>query len=222
MFKHTPILVFVTASLWMAIFATPANAQWNCSGSTCSTSDNVDVNSTIEINSTWARLFLLTSGAGALVTLSQDGGGNGILDAATGAGQIILSTQGTGRVNVLQNGNVGIGTSSPQHLLHVAGTIGAEEVVVSSSGADYVFDPGYQLAPMSEVDEYIRQNHHLPGIPSASEMQQKGASVGDMQAKLLAKIEELTLHMIQAEKENQELRERIGRLEAAGGVQEPK
>jgi hypothetical protein len=119
-------------------------------------------------------------------------------------------------------GNVGIGTTSPQQLLDVAGTMAAREIIVSQTGADYVFDPGYRLAPLTEVADYIKENHHLPDVPSAAEMQQKGASVGEMQAKLLAKVEELTLHMIAAdahnktlEQQNRELQERIARLESA-------
>ena len=123
---------------------------------------------------------------------------------------------------VIKNGgNIGIGTLSPSHLLHVAGTIGAEEVVVSSTGADYVFDPDYRLAPLGEVADFIRRNHHLPDVPSAEEGQEKGVNVGEIQAKLLAKIEELTLHMIRAEERsdrleraNRGLRERMERIEA--------
>lgn len=110
-------------------------------------------------------------------------------------------------------GNAGIGTTTPQHMLHVPGTIGAEEVLITPSGADYVFESGYRLRPLSEVASYIQVNHHLPDIPSAEEVKQKGVGVGEMESKLLAKIEELTLHMIRQEKENQELRERIARLE---------
>jgi hypothetical protein len=114
------------------------------------------------------------------------------------------------------SGNVGIGTTTPQHLLGVAGSIGAYEVVVASSGADYVFDPGYKLKPLSEVSDYIKENHHLPEIPPAKEVQENGISLGEMQTKLLAKIEELTLHMIQAEEENKKLRDRVERLEEEG------
>ncbi len=120
-------------------------------------------------------------------------------------------------------GFVGIGTTTPCSLtttsapggckLSVAGAITAQEVVVSASGADYVFDPAYRLAPLKEVADYIEANHHLPEIPAAADMSQNGVSVGDLQTKLLAKIEELTLHMIEAEKENQTLRDRLAKVE---------
>jgi hypothetical protein len=141
-------------------------------------------------------------------------------------GQYLNNLSGT-VMTVGYNGgsNVGIGTTAPAHLLHVAGTIGAEEVIVSSTGADYVFQPSYQLKPLAEVGEYIKQHRHLPGIPSAEEVQQKGVGLGEMQGKLLAKVEELTLHMIQAEErskklevENRDLRDRIGRLESRGAT----
>jgi hypothetical protein len=70
--------------------------------------------------------------------------------------------------------------------------------------------------PLAEVASYIKEHHHLPEIPSEAEVKEKGVGVGDMQAKLLAKIEELTLHLIQADEKNLELQERIGRLETRG------
>jgi hypothetical protein len=114
---------------------------------------------------------------------------------------------------VLSTGNVGIGVLQPVHALQVAGTIGAEEIIVSSTGADYVFEPGYRLQPLAEVGEYIQQHQHLPDIPPAKEIQEKGVSLGAMQAKLLAKVEELTLHMIQQDKDNRELREQVTQQE---------
>jgi hypothetical protein len=118
-------------------------------------------------------------------------------------------------------GPIGLGVAAPTCtgatktcMLAVAGAISSQEVIVTTSGADYVFDPSYRLAPLTEVADYIEANHHLPEIPAASDMSQNGVSVGDLQSKLLAKIEELTLHMIEAEKENRQLRERVAKLEA--------
>jgi hypothetical protein len=128
------------------------------------------------------------------------------------------------------SGNVGIGTTNPQYLLSVNGTIGAQDIIVTNTGwSDYVFQPGYRLRPLREIGAYIQANHHLPDIPSEAEVREKGVSVGEMQARLLAKVEELTLHMIQEnernnrlEEQNQELRDRLARLEQrAGGSATP-
>ena len=120
-----------------------------------------------------------------------------------------FGTDNTARVTLASSGFVGIGLTNPQHLLHVAGTIGAEEVVISSTGADYVFGTGYRLQPLNEVNAYIQDHHHLPDIPSEAEVKEKGIGVGDMQTKLLAKIEELTLHMIQAEERSNRLEQQV-------------
>lgn len=115
---------------------------------------------------------------------------------------------------VLKQGNVGIGTATPSEKLAVNGTIRAKEVIVETSGwSDYVFDDGYELPPLGDVEAHIKSEGHLPGIPSAQEAMKQGVAVGDMQAKLLAKVEEMTLYMIRLEKENAELRQRVERLE---------
>ena len=112
-------------------------------------------------------------------------------------------------------GNVGIGTTNPTHKLAVNGTIKAKEVLVETTGwPDYVFADNYALCPLSEVEAHIKKHKHLPGIPSASQVANQGVSVGDMQAKLLAKIEELTLHQIAQETRLRAQDARIQSLEA--------
>jgi hypothetical protein len=125
-------------------------------------------------------------------------------------------------INVF-GGNLGIGTANPQYKLAVNGNIGAQDIIVTNTGwSDYVFRPGYRLRPLSEVNAYIQKHRHLPDIPTEAEVKANGVSVGEMQAKLLAKVEELTLHLIQQEKENKELRKRLAQLEnrvaASSGV----
>ena len=117
-------------------------------------------------------------------------------------------------LTVTNGGAVGIGTTSPQHLLGVNGTIGAIEVTVVSSGADYVFEPEYNLRPLKDVAQFIRENKHLPDMPPAEKVQKDGMSVGDMETKLLAKVEELTLHLINAEQRSDKLEEQNRALES--------
>ncbi|OJV36328.1 MAG: hypothetical protein BGO29_03915 [Bacteroidales bacterium 36-12] len=106
------------------------------------------------------------------------------------------------RLTLMDSGNVGIGISNPQHKLDVKGTIRATEVLVQSVDqfADFVFDDDYRLRPLTEVNSFIKNNKHLPGIPSATEVKENGMSLVEMQVKLLLKIEELTLYAIDLQK----------------------
>lgn len=95
---------------------------------------------------------------------------------------------------------IGIGTEYPQNKLDVAGTIRATEVRVETGWADFVFDKDYKLPTLREVENHINQYKHLPDIPSEKEVKENGISLGEMQAKLLQKIEELTLYVIAQDK----------------------
>ncbi len=111
------------------------------------------------------------------------------------------------------SGRVGIGTSNPQSLLAVKGKITAQEIEVTLSGwSDFVFDKNYKLETLDEVENYIMENGHLPNVPSEEEVIKKGVNLGEMDAILLRKIEELTLYMIDMKKENEELKAELGKL----------
>lgn len=113
-------------------------------------------------------------------------------------GFLELGTYGVSRMLIDPNGRVGIGTSTPDEMLTVNGKIHAKEVIVALTGplADYVFEPDYRLKPLHEVEQFVKTNKHLPGIPSAAQVEKKGLSMGEMQNKMLQKIEELTLYII--------------------------
>jgi len=100
-------------------------------------------------------------------------------------------------------GNLGIGISSPSEKLAVNGKIRAQEIKVETANwPDYVFAKDYKLPSLQETEKHIREKGHLPGIPSAEEVKANGVDLGEMNAKLLKKIEELTLYLIQSEKKN--------------------
>jgi hypothetical protein len=108
-------------------------------------------------------------------------------------------------VYVLSSGQVCIGTEIPalNYKLSVDGDIICEEVYVLDSGdwPDWVFDEGYELMSLQELENSIREYNHLPGLPPASEVEENGFELGDMQKRVLQKVEELTLYTIEQGKQ---------------------
>ncbi len=117
------------------------------------------------------------------------------------------------RFVVKKDGKVGVGTHAPAYELDVDGTARAKEIIVESNWADFVFEEDYELMPLEEVAEHIEREKRLPGVRSAEEIQAEGASVGETQAMLLQKVEELTLHLIEKDRQIQQLEKRLSRLE---------
>lgn len=99
-------------------------------------------------------------------------------------------------------GNVGIGTLNPDQALTVNGQVHATSVVVTSTvPADYVFDDKYYLRPLADVKTYVDKNHHLPDVPAAADFKKDGQNLGEMNMTLLRKVEELTLYIIEKDKQ---------------------
>lgn len=115
--------------------------------------------------------------------------------------------QDTRFLEIFPDGHVNIGTPpyGGSYKLNVAGNIRANAVVVNTSGADYVFADNYNLINLNDLSSYIKTNKHLPEIPSAHEMQKAGLDLGEINTKLLQKVEELTLYIIDQEKRIQAL-----------------
>jgi len=132
-------------------------------------------------------------------------------------GGLSLQTAGQTRLTVDGGGRVGIGTASPQYDLDVKGRIRATEVIIHhiDSFPDYVFRPDYELRTVNEVEGYIREHGHLPGLPSATEVGQQGVSLSRLQLQLLEKVEELTLYVISQQRMLERQQEEIVRLKAA-------
>ncbi len=113
---------------------------------------------------------------------------------------------------ITNSGNVGIGTLTPNaYKLAVEGTLGARRIKVTSqpNWADFVFHPDYKLPALTDVEQFIQKNGHLPEIPTAAEVNENGVDVGEMNKLLLQKVEEMTLYLIQQQKEINELRRLI-------------
>ena len=144
------------------------------------------------------------TGDRALMELhSPDGKNNLILQSLSGAAYL-ASLQGKPLLMQELGGNVAIGTSNPTHKLTVNGSIRAKEIIVNTGWSDFVFDNNYKLRPLTEVEQFVKTNKHLPEIPSQKEVEKNGVQLGDISSKLLMKIEELTLYMIEMKKENEQ------------------
>jgi trimeric autotransporter adhesin len=177
-------------------------------------------------NTSGLRLQNLTSSSPASATgatkfLSVDGSGNVILASLNASARVateVAPTESYWQMNSgrLQNAGgeavvigKGISKLGGNYGLYVEKGILTEKVKVavknSADWSDYVFAPAYKLRKLSEVESFIKRNGHLPGVPSAEQVVTEGVDVATMDAKLLEKIEELTLYVIDLEKKNKEI-----------------
>ncbi len=166
------------------------------------------------------ELHIVKSGENADLRLQRTGSDytdfySGDTDAGVfsyGIKDLRFGTNGIDRLRITSDGNVGIGTTTPDAALAVKGHIHTQEVLVDLNGAvapDFVFEPGYKLRTLAETERYINEHKHLPEIPSAAEIEATGMELKTMSLKLLQKIEELTLYSIEQEKALKQQQEEI-------------
>ncbi|MBL7748490.1 MAG: hypothetical protein JNM19_13720, partial [Chitinophagaceae bacterium] len=177
-----------------------------------------DVNTklTLQTPGDYSTALSIRNPSGSAVFNAYVGGpinGNTISLGTPGAMPIAFYTNSANRMFIMANGNVGIGTDNPTNKLSVNGNIRSREVIVETANwPDYVFENTYQLKPLAEVEKYIKAHNHLPGIPAAAELETKGLHLGDIQKKMMEKIEELTLYIIQQQKEIDTLKLKVGSI----------
>ncbi len=213
-------------------------AQWNYNGTSIYNTNSGNVG--IGNDSPNSLLYVAKNMGEPAITVRNMGGGGGatysMIDDISGANWKFKATSTGGfkirdqanaldvmiiepnsAANVLYinaAGNIGIGEANPATKLAVNGSITCKEVEVKETGwSDFVFDESYDLPSLAELDKYIEQHGRLPGVPSAEEVRSNGVKLGQMDAILLQKIEELTLYMISLQKENDALKVRISELE---------
>ncbi|MDQ0966830.1 hypothetical protein QFZ20_002233 [Flavobacterium sp. W4I14] len=115
-------------------------------------------------------------------------------------------------MRIAENGNLLIGKitqSNVSYKLDINGKARANEIVVNTTGADFVFEPDYKLPELAELEKFVKTNKHLPEIPTAKQMVENGINLGELNIKLLQKVEELTLHLIAKDKNAMQLEKKL-------------
>ncbi len=212
-------------ALLCAYFST--TAQWTTSGNEIyNTNTGVVVIKAISPNFGGQKLNVNPVGAGSIVLGESNTGAGGFTSLSLGISahqngySTIQSIKSAGSAHGVlslnpDGGAVVIGgTTDPgsNYKLTVEGRIGAREVKVTLQNPwpDYVFSPGYRLPDLSKIEQHILTYRHLPGIPSSAEVEKNGGiDLGEMNRKLLEKLEELTLYIIAQQKEIEKLKKEM-------------
>ncbi|UIR54620.1 hypothetical protein LZQ00_10070 [Sphingobacterium sp. SRCM116780] len=131
-------------------------------------------------------------------------------------GNTFTSTAGILAIKAISNGNVGIGTATPSEKLAVNGTIRAKEIKVDADPwPDYVFHDDYALLPLDSLEQFVKTNKHLPKITPAPQVDKEGIALGELNRQLLQKVEELTLYLIDQNKQIRDLQSEVNTLKSS-------
>ncbi len=154
--------------------------------------------------------------SGTYLAIGKDANTNNMILGTWANNSVLFYSNSTERMKITASGNILIGQSSQQnsdYKLDVNGKIRATEVTVNLDGADYVFDNDYELKPLSYLEKYIEKNNHLPDIEPAEVMRSEGVGLSNFSNTLLRKIEELTLYVIEQQKQIEQQNKTIKQLE---------
>jgi hypothetical protein len=195
--------LLLAAGMMIILSAIKTNAQsWNVAG-------NSGTNPTTQfLGTTDFKDFKIRTN-NVVRAVFKSTGNVGIGTATPGAK---LDVNGTVKSNGLL---VGTTTGATGYIASIGGKLIAEEVRVDLKAVwpDYVFSQDHSLMPLDDLEQWLNTNKHLPGIPSAAEMKNKGIELGSMQTKSMEKIEEAMLYILQLNKENHELKTQIDNLQ---------
>lgn len=176
------------------------------------------INIDVDFPGGWAREYSIShGGTGKLFAWGVQSSGNALTYAYIGGNTIADAANTAPWMAFKPNGNVGIGTTNPQAKLAVNGDVFAKKIKVTQASADwpdYVFEAPYMLMPLDSLEGYVKENKHLPEIPTAAIVEKEGLDLGEINKTLTKKLEEVTLYLIEINKRNKALEERLRQLEA--------
>jgi hypothetical protein len=175
----------------------------------------VDEDGDVTINSSTPGLFLQEDGT-PMARLASQGNDLVLVRSFMNNGGTFEIRHGNFGLSLFENGNanIGSGLNPAGYNLSVEGKVIATDftTLAINSWPDYVFSDDYKLRSITEVDAFIKKNHHLPNIPKAKEIEENGVHLGDMSKRLMEKVEELTLYVIQLNQQNVLLQQQIDEL----------
>ena len=199
---------FILFFACLFVFEGQVFAQWTDSGSNSYTYDNIGIgtdspeNVLHVVGST--RFDQSNQSRCIFTSWNLAGSDNVTIDVENSSGTAHAPLSFAASLFYFYSGDVGIGTNDTQgYKLAVAGSMVAEEINVKlqSNWPDYVFDTNHNLMPLAELESYIKENNHLPDVPTETEVKENGIDLAEINATLLQKVEELTLYVIEQQKQ---------------------
>jgi hypothetical protein len=189
-----------SADVFMVLSMENANTGVNGSSSLQLSSNSSFAN--IQAHGSGRTLSRFGQPLASWVEIAVGGTSNGLIVGTTADKPLILGTNNADRLHIQATGDIGIGTTTPASKLHVNGgdiRVSGGSFIddgVTLNAPDYVFEPNYRLMPLKQLRQFVSEEKHLPNVPNAREVKEKGLNLSQFQLRLLEKLEELTLYTL--------------------------